>query len=85
MSLERHTHPSEQPDIVRLYHKHMNGTVEHAPSRKWLDSLEGEIVLFLGKLFSVKGFEKPMKNVSKEMETCLKLPNIKEQDIALYK
>ncbi|ODM93824.1 hypothetical protein Ocin01_12861, partial [Orchesella cincta] len=81
MNSARMTHNT--PDIVRMYHKHLNGTVEPAPSKKWLDVLEDQILQFLGKLFSAKGFEKPSK-LPKQLECCLKSPNVKEHDLLLF-
>lgn len=72
-------------DIVRKYHKHINGTTEPVSFKNVVDSLEEQIVLFLGKLFSCKGFEKPVKNLPKHMEACALKPNVKEHDLALYK
>lgn len=78
---------SSDTDIVRTYYKQKNGTMEPSASKKWLNSLEENILLFLGKLFHVKGFDTPLKNASKPMELqiCAKNNNLKDEDIALYK
>lgn len=79
--------PPPDPDILSLYHKHRSGTIEHTPPKKWVDTMEELVVLFLGKLFGVKLLaDKPLPKVTpKKLDLCFRTKNVKDVEIILYK
>jgi len=83
MSSSNRPHRPPEPDIVSLYYKHKKSNVEFGPSKKWLDLLEEQIIIFLGRMFCLKNFDKPTKS-SKYLEGCLELKSVKDTNVALF-
>jgi len=72
------------PDVLTLYHKHMNGNVDSGPTKNWLDVLEEQIINFLGKTFCIKGLPDKSNNSQKFLERCMEASNAKDPNPALF-